>query len=74
MTDELKKAIDNANTEEEQKAVAEKYKDELQQLSDEELEGVAGGLALFFRSETEDKLAARFGVVRKGRQFRAVLE
>jgi len=29
MTDELKKAIENAKTEEEKKAVAEKFKDEL---------------------------------------------
>jgi len=43
MTDELKKAIENANTEEERKAVAEKFMDEIQQLSDEELEEVAGG-------------------------------
>jgi len=43
MTDELKKAFENAKTEEEKKAVVEKFKDELQQLSDEELKEVAGG-------------------------------
>jgi len=44
MTDELKKAIENARTEEDKKAIVEKFKDEIQQLSDEELEEVAGGV------------------------------
>jgi len=43
MSNELKKAIDNAKTEEQKNAVMEKYKDELKKLSDEELKGVAGG-------------------------------
>jgi len=43
MTEELKKALESAHTEEEKKAVAEKFKDELRELSPEELEGVAGG-------------------------------
>jgi len=47
MTDELKKAFENAKTDEEKKAVAEKYMDEIQELSDEELEEVAGGITLF---------------------------
>jgi len=43
MTDELKKALESAKTEEEKKAVAEKFGDEMKELSPEELEGVAGG-------------------------------
>jgi len=43
MTDEIKKAFENAKTDEEKKAVAEKFKDEMKQLSDEELEEVTGG-------------------------------
>jgi len=49
MTDELKKAFENANTEEEKKAVAEKFQNEMKELSDEELEEVAGGVPLFKR-------------------------
>lgn len=43
MTDELKKTIENAKTEEDMKGVAEEFKDEMKKLSDEELDGVAGG-------------------------------
>jgi len=43
MTEELKKAIESAQTEEDKKAVVEKFKDEIKKLQDEELEGVAGG-------------------------------
>lgn len=45
MTDELKKAIENAKTEEDKKVVVEKFKDEIRELTPEELEGVAGGVA-----------------------------
>jgi len=44
MTDELKKALESAKTEEEKKAVVETFKDQLRELSTEELEGVAGGI------------------------------
>jgi len=43
LTDELKKALESAKTEEEKKAVVEKFKDELKELSEAELERVAGG-------------------------------
>lgn len=48
MTDELKKAIELAKTEEEKKAVNEKFKDEIMKLSDEELDEVSGGNACGF--------------------------
>jgi len=48
MTDELKKALESANTEEEKKAVVEKFSDEMKELSDEELAGVAGGGKTFW--------------------------
>lgn len=44
MTEKLKKALESAKTEEAKKAVAEKYKDEINKLSPEELEGIAGGI------------------------------
>jgi len=43
MSNELKKAIKNAKTEEQKKAVMEKYEKELKQLSDDEIYGVVGG-------------------------------
>jgi len=44
MTDELKKALENAKTDEEKKAVVEKFKDEIKELSPEELSEIAGGV------------------------------
>jgi len=44
MTEELKKALENAHTEEEKKAVAEKYKLTIRELTDEELDLAAGGI------------------------------
>jgi len=46
MSEELKKAIENAKTDDQKKAVIEHYKDELKQLSDDELLGIAGGMSL----------------------------
>jgi len=43
MNEEFKKAFENAHTEEEKKAVVETFKDEIKELSDEELDGVSGG-------------------------------
>jgi len=43
MSEELKKALSEAKTEEKKKA-AEKFKDEIMELRDEELDGVAGGI------------------------------
>lgn len=43
MTDELKKALLEAKTEEERKNVAKKFEDEIRELSDEELDSVSGG-------------------------------
>jgi len=43
MTDEVIRAIEAAKTEEEEKAVAEKYKLTIRLLSDEELDYIAGG-------------------------------
>jgi len=43
MTEELKKALENAKTEEEKKAVIVRMKEELSKLSEDELEAVTGG-------------------------------
>jgi len=67
MTDELKKAIESAKTDEEKKAVAEKFRDEIKQLSDEELEGIAGGVVLFIaRKCKEDPSIIAKGIYKKG--------
>lgn len=43
MSEELKKALSEAKTEEKKKAAAEKFKDEIMVLRDEVLDGVVGG-------------------------------